>query len=288
MKDPYLSARERLSANFYLAPSDLSVVQFMKWARVAGAKGVGLTVAATSTHSPDELKAMAANEGLFISTLNSAGYFLFGCSGPRAAQEELNNRLIDAAARMGAQRLVVITGGVAASGRTLEEARAYVSQSLAELDKAAGAAGVRLALEPIHPVGLTNKGCVNSIAQAVAVVRTLPHTDLVIDLFHSYWDVDIWRLIDIAGDKVACVQVCNWNEPHPDAKPIRDLPAAGPMDVEGWLRKMIDDGYAGPIEFEMFDRDRGGRPVQALLVQAFKELNQILSSPNCRKVECMA
>lgn len=276
MSHLYAAARERLAANYYLAPPEVSVGQFLRWARDAGASGIGLTIAALAAHGASELKAMAADNGLFISTLNSAGYFLFSESDRCQAQDKLNGSLIEAAAEMGAGRLVVIAGGIAGSGLNLEQSRAKVAKSLVGFDEAAGKAGVRLALEPIHPVDLTNNGCINSIAQALSVAKELPNTDLIVDLLHSYWDDDIWRLQEIGGARIAAVQVCNWSEPHPDAKPVRKMLSAGPMDVTRWLRALIDGGFTGPIEFELFDRHRGGRAVPDILDQAFKELRAIL------------
>ncbi len=177
---------------------------------------------------------------------------------------------------MGAGRLVVIAGGIGGSGLTLEAARERVAQSLGALNERASAAGVRLALEPIHPADLTIKGCVNSIHQALELVQPLSSTDLVIDTFHSAWDADIWRLAELAGDKAAVVQVCNWYEPSPDEKPQRDLPSRGSMDLATWLRALVASGFAGPIEFEMFDRHRRGRTVPELLSTALRELREML------------
>lgn len=148
--------------------------------------------------------------------------------------------------------------------------------SLAALDQRAGAAGVRLALEPIHPVGLTIKGCVNSIAQALEIARSLLATDLVIDTFHSAWDPDIWRLTEIAGTKAAVVQVRNWYEPSPDEKPQRDLPSLGGMNLKDWQRALVASGYTGPIEFKMFDRHRRGRTVPDILNTGLHELREML------------
>jgi sugar phosphate isomerase/epimerase len=178
---------------------------------------------------------------------------------------------------MGAGRLVVIAGGMSGSGLTLEGARTQVTESLVALNGRAGAAGVRLALEPIHPADLTIKGCVNSIRQALEIVQPLSSTDLVIDTFHSAWDPDIWRLAELVGDKVAVVQVCNWYESSPDEKPQRDLPLSGAMDLAAWLHALVTDGYRGPIEFEMFDRHRRGRPVPQLLSAALHELREMLN-----------
>lgn len=276
MSKSQFSQRPRLAANYYLAPPELSVSEFMAAARQAGAEGVGLTLAALDTEGPQRLAALAADNGLFISSLNSAGYFLFADDAARRRQAALNTRLIAAAAHMQADRLVVIAGGMVGSGLTLEGARARVADELAALNEEAAAHGVRLALEPIHPADLTGKGCINSIRQALDLVGRLPATDIVVDTFHCAWDPDIWRLPGLAGGKLALVQVCNWFEPSPDEKPQRELPSNGLMDLAGWLRVLTAGGYGGVIEFEMFDRHRRGRAVREILSTALEELRGML------------
>jgi sugar phosphate isomerase/epimerase len=267
----------RLAANYYLAPPDMGVAEFMAHAKYAGAEGVGLTVASLNAHSPEQLAALARDNGLFISSLNSAGYFLFADAGAQAKQAELNKRLLDAAARMQSDWLVVITGGILDSGMSLEGARARVAEEIGRLDETAATAGIRLAVEPVHPVDLTAKGCINSIGQALKIVRGLPSTAIVVDIFHSAWDPDLWQLPALAGDKLAFVQVCNWYEPTADEKPQRDLPSAGVMDLAGWLSAMLRSGYRGTIEFEMFDRHRRGRAVPEILCHALEELRRYLA-----------
>jgi sugar phosphate isomerase/epimerase len=272
-----ISQRPRLSANYYLAPPSVRVADFMDDAKQAGAEGVGLTLAALGAQGPEALAQLAAEHGLFISSLNSAGYFLYADPAQCDRQRELNRRLIEAAARMRAGRLVVIAGGIAGSGLTLEAARLRVADALAALDAEAGAAGVRLALEPIHPADLTTKGCINSIRQALDIVRDLSSTDIVIDTFHTAWDPDIWREAVLGDPKLALVQVCDWYEPSPDEKPQRELPTLGFMDLREWLGAVKTSGYAGPIEFEMFDRHRRGRDVKVILTEALSFLHKALS-----------
>jgi sugar phosphate isomerase/epimerase len=266
----------RLAANYYLAPPGYAVARFMKDAKEAGADGVGLTVSALKAHEPEALAALAADHGVFISSLNSAGYFLFSDVANRERQQALNTRLIEAAARMRAGRLVIITGGILESGLTLEEARVRVAEGLMALDVEAGTVGVRLALEPIHPADLTIKGCVNSVRQALDLVRPLPSTDVVLDIFHSGWDPDIWLASTLSDPKLALVQACDWYEPSPDEKPQRTLPGHGCMDLRRWLATLAGSDYNGPIEFEMFDRHRGGRAVDKILTDAFGFLHGVL------------
>jgi sugar phosphate isomerase/epimerase len=265
-----------LAANYYLAPPGYAVAQFMKDAKEAGACGVGLTVSALKAHGPEALAALAADHGVFISSLNSAGYFLFSDTGKWQRQRELNTRLIEAAVRMKAGRLVVITGGILKCGLTLEAARARVAEALAALDEEAGAAGLRLALEPIHPADLTIKGCVNSVRQALDLVRPLPSTDVVLDIFHSGWDPDIWSAATLSDPKLSLVQVCDWYEPSPDEKPQRTLPGHGCMDLHRWLAALASSDYKGSIEFEIFDRHRDGRAVETILTEAFSFLRSVL------------
>jgi len=248
----------------------------MDYARKAGAKGIGLTFAALEAHGPEYLARLAAERGLFISSLNSAGYFI--CGGPAlcARQRELNKRLIDAAARMRAGRLVVIVGGIAEMGLTLEAARLKFGESLVYLDAEAQSAGVWLALEPIHPADLMSKGCINSIQSALNVVRNLPATDIVIDTFHSGWDHDIWIKAVLCNPKLALVQMCDWVEPSPDEKSQREVPGRGYMDLKGWLSSVKSRDYAGPIEYEMFDRHRRGRDVKVIMTEALGFLREAI------------
>ena len=273
MKTP-VSAR--LAANFYLAPMGYRVADFMRQARAEGAVGIGLTVAALDAEGAGGLASLAADHGLSVSSLNSAGYFLFGDATARARQEDLNKRLVEAAARMQAHRLVVIAGGIADSGLTLEDARVRVADALGKLDEAAGAVGVRLALEPIHPMDLAAKGCINSVQQALSLVRDLPSTDLVIDLYHTHWDAAIWRPEILDDPKLALVQVCDWLESGADRKPVRAVPGRGMMDIRRWLRLLNVSRYCGPVEFEMFDQQREGRPVDAILAEVFLALREAL------------
>ncbi|MCG6121519.1 MAG: sugar phosphate isomerase/epimerase [Microvirga sp.] len=275
-------AGAKIAANYYLAPPGYPVADFAAAAKSAGADAIGFTVAALDAEGPEGLARIAGEHGLDISTLNSAGYFTWTDPERARAQERENLRLVEAAARMGAHRLVVITGGTGGAGQSLETARARIVDGLSALSHRAQAHGVRLALEPIHPVDTIAKGCVNAIRDAVELCERLPALDLIVDLYHSAWDPDVWRLDEVAPGRVPVVQVCNWFEPGVDAKPERDLPAQGLMDVAGWLAALGAGGYRGYVEMEMFDRHRRGRPVEALLEAGLSQIATMLRRRDAR------
>jgi len=263
---------ERLAANYYLAPPGMGPAEFADLAVAAGFHGIAWTVRALDETDAHELGRIAANRGLFVSTLNSAGYFLWDDPGRVREQEALNARLVEAAAVMGAGHLVVITGGLAHGHRPLNLARARIAEGLADLAAQAAARGVRLALEPIHPMDLLAKGCINAIPHALALARGLPDVDLAIDLFHSGWDPALWTVLHTDRERVGVVQVCNAVEPNADAKPVRDLPGTGMWNVRAFVRHLIENDYAGAVEFELFDHHRRGRPVATLLETAAAQL----------------
>jgi sugar phosphate isomerase/epimerase len=250
-----------LSANQYVCPNDYGVERFLDEAVAAGFQQVALTRMALAEMSPAKLRRAIVDRGLSVTTLNSAGYFTWGDPDRRAAQEAENQSLVEAAVELEAGALCVITGGCAEQP-DLDTARACIRDCLAELDTIASAAGVRLGLEPIHPKDVATKGCINSIAQACALIASLEATGLIVDLFHSFWDTD---LMSVAADPDICaLQICNVT-----AEPKRSADLGdGMLDVSAIVRGFREAGYDGPVEFEIFAADHGQTNVAPILQAA--------------------
>src|SRR5215468_10764773 len=87
---------------------------------------------------------------------------LFGAGGRenfKAAIDD-NKRMIDEAAAIAAEGIVVIGGGLASGSRDLSDARAMFVEGLAAVLPHARACGVSLALEPMHPMYAADRGCI--------------------------------------------------------------------------------------------------------------------------------
>src|SRR6185437_956435 len=87
--------------------------------------------------------------GLSVSGVCRGGLFT---TGDTKAMLEDNRRAIDEAAALGAPNLVIVAGGIPAGSKDLPAARRIVADALALLTPYARAAGVTLALEPLHPM----------------------------------------------------------------------------------------------------------------------------------------
>lgn len=264
-----------LSFNYYICPETISLREFVRTVSATQAKAVGLTVRAVTENTLADIKTLLDDHGLAISSLNSAGYFLFDEPAKRAEQDRANKRLVAAAAELKAETLVVITGGLFHGAWQIETARARIADGLAELAECADGHGVHLGLEPIHPIGIGEKGCINTIDQARSLVDGLDHAGLVIDLFHSWWDPSISGVFDTALNKVRLVQICNVSRATIQGEPQRDLLDTGIVDVPLTLQSMRARGYAGYFEFELFPHHLHGRAVDGMVADVARQYARI-------------
>ena len=252
-----------LSINFYVCPPDLGLTQFCDLAERAGAQAVGLTLRALDEMPVPAIRALLSRHGLAVSSLNSAGYFLY-----EDATLARDACLIATAAELEAQTLVVIAGGVAHGTLALREARARVAEGIGELARAAARHGVNLGLEMIHPLGVLQKGCINTIASALALAREHDNLGLTLDFFHSWWDPDLYTLIETAVHKIRLVQFCNVAAPDDPAHFVREEAGHGLIDVAAILGEIRAAGFRGHFEFEMFPEHLRGRPAESMIEAA--------------------
>jgi sugar phosphate isomerase/epimerase len=173
-------------------------------------------------------------------------------AGRRAAIVE-NRRAVDEAAAIDAQCLVLIGGGLPKGSRDLAGAHAQVRDGLAALLPYARDAGVRLALEPLHPMYAADRACINTLAHANDLCDDLgDDLGIAVDVYHVWWDPDLAREIARAGKRIVTYHVCDWLVPTTDFLTDRGMMGDGVIDLRG-IRALVEDaGYAGLIDVEIF------------------------------------
>lgn len=200
---------------------------------------------------------LAADAGLRVSSLCRGGFLTADGEAGRAALED-NRRAIDEAAGLGTDCLVMVVGGLPPGSRDLIGARQRVADALTELAPYAGERGVRLALEPLHPMYCADRAVLSTLGQALDLAEPFPvrQVGVVVDTFHIWWDPDVWRQIERAGDRIASFQVCDFLTPLPaDVLLGRGMMGDGHIDFPPLRRAVERAGYPGDIEVEIFNAE---------------------------------
>lgn len=173
-----------------------------------------------------------------------------------------NRRAVDLAARLGAACFVLVVGAMPPRSRDIGAARGQVAEAVARLLDHARAAGVRLALEPLHPMYAGDRACVNTLAQALDLCQAIepdppcdgPWLGVAVDVYHVWWDPDLARQIARAGQagRIFGFHVCDWLVPTRDLLTDRGMMGDGVVDLPGIRRLVEAAGYGGAVEVEIF------------------------------------
>jgi sugar phosphate isomerase/epimerase len=196
-----------------------------------------------------------------------------------------NRRAIDQAAELGAACFVIVSGSLPPGSRDLSAARSAVEEGTAILLEHARGAGVRLALEPLHPRYAGDRCCINTLAQAIDLVaRVEPAADaapmlgLALDVYHLWWDPDLAEGVARAGAmrRIFAFHVCDWLVPTGDLVTDRGMMGDGVIDIRGIRRLVEDAGYAGSVEVEIFSAENWWkRPAGEVLAQCAARLQEV-------------
>ena len=209
-------------------------------------------------------KRALADSGVEAPVFCSAG-FLTACD-PEAFAKALddNRRRFEQAAELGAKTIVTLTGGLVpeTSGRgpgtpDLDTARKRAFDGLASLAPDARAAGVRLALEPLHPMVCGLRSVLSTLADANDWLDRLDADDvfaLTVDSYALWWDPALEREITRAGARLASFHVSDWLPETRDVRLDRGMPGDGLIDnrkIRSWVEQA---GFDGMIEVEIFSK----------------------------------
>ncbi|RVG71271.1 sugar phosphate isomerase/epimerase family protein [Sinorhizobium meliloti] len=196
--------------------------------------------------------------GLKLTGLCRGGFF----PGPDASGREKaiddNRRAVDEAAELGADCLVLVAGGLPGGSKNIDAARRMVVEGIAAVLPHARAAGVPLAIEPLHPMYAADRACVNTLGQALDICETLgPGVGVAIDVYHVWWDPDLANQIARAGKMKAILahHICDWLVPTKDMLTDRGMMGDGVIDLKGIRRRIEAAGFHGAQEVEIFSAD---------------------------------
>jgi sugar phosphate isomerase/epimerase len=214
------------------------------------AAGVGWVAPWRHQLTPDSPRILR-EAGLRVSSLCRGGFF----TAPGADDD--NRRAVEQAAELGAPVLVLVCGPPVDGD--LPAARAAIAAAIERLQPFAADHGVRLGIEPLHPMMVGERSAIVTLGEALELARSLG-TGVIVDAYHVFWDPRLEEELAGARGLIAGYHVSDWLVPTADVLAGRGLMGDGIIDLPR-LQALVDAaGYDGPVEVEVINPALAGMP----------------------------
>ncbi|MEV8148236.1 sugar phosphate isomerase/epimerase [Arthrobacter sp. NPDC080073] len=247
----------------------------------AGIRHIGLWIEPVEAIGIARTQQLLNDTGLSVSSVCRTG-FLADKEGAelRSALDGVK-RALDLSREVGSPMLTLIAGGLPAHDRSIQHAEVRLRAAIEELEPYARDAGVRLALEPLHPLFVGTRSIVTTIAQALRIIADFPEdtVGLLIDAYATSWDSRFHDDVLAAGPRIAGYQVSDFALPLPGPENMngRLFPGDGDIDFAPLTASIRRAGYTGPIEVEIFNDDIWKLPLETIIDRTVAGFNRCVS-----------
>lgn len=214
-----------------------------------------------------------SDRGLRVSSVCRGGMFTHNDAATRRAILDDNHRAVDQARELNAECLVLVCG--AATGRDLDGARSQILDGIAGLEPYARDAGVRLAIEPMHPMMASTRSAITSLREANDIVEKIGSAavGIALDSYHVWWDISLADEAQRAAQAIFGVQLADWATPVNDELTSRAMPGDGCIDLAAFSRTV--SSYAGLIEVEVLSSFWWAQPAADTVEAAVRGLRRV-------------
>lgn len=208
---------------------------------------------------------LVKENGLRVSSLCRGGFLTATTDKGRREALDDNRRAIDEAHELGTDLLVLVVGGLT-RGQSISDARAAIPATVAQLAPYAQEAGVRLGLEPMHPMFAADRAVISTLNDALGMAEATGYDSVgvVVDTYHIWWDSQVHDAIDAIGasGRLVSYQVSDWALPlAADVLASRGVMGDGYIDFADLTESVAATGYSGDVEAEIFNADLWAMPV---------------------------
>ncbi|MFB7554914.1 sugar phosphate isomerase/epimerase family protein [Streptomyces brevispora] len=238
----------------------------------AGIDKVGLWRAPVQEYGVERTAQLLADSGLSVTSLCRGGFLTDLDPAGRSRALDDNHAALDEAAGLSTDTLVLVSGGLPAGDKDLYGARERIADALGELAPYAAERGVRLAIEPLHPMFASDRCVVSTLSQALDLAERFPadQVGVVVDTYHLWWDDQAPAQIARAGaaGRIHSFQLADWITPLPAGVLVgRGQLGDGCVDFRTFRAAVEAAGFDGPIEVEIFNEDLWARDGSEVLAE---------------------
>jgi sugar phosphate isomerase/epimerase len=220
----------------------------------SGVKGITVWRDALAGRKIRETADMLRDNGLSIVSLCRGGFFPGAEKEKRKAAIDDNRKAIEEAFELGTDKIVLVCG--ADPAQPLKESRKQIFEGISSLLTDAKAAGVKLAIEPLHPMYADTRSAINTLAQANDMAESIDskYVGVAVDVYHLWWDPGLKKEIIRCGKNknILAFHICDWKSPTVDMLNDRGLMGEGCIPIRK-IRSWVEEaGFNGFIEVEIF------------------------------------
>jgi sugar phosphate isomerase/epimerase len=220
-----------------------------------GVSGITLWRQALEGRDLGAVARQTRDAGLDVVSLCRGGFFPAATASARQTAIDDNLKAIEQAHAVGAPLVVLVCGAV--PGQSLVESRKQIADGMAAVLPAAEQAGVKLAIEPLHPMYADDRSAVNTMRQAHEICDALGSPKAVgiaVDVYHVWWDPELKAQIDLAGQtgRLHAFHICDWRTPTTDLLNDRGLMGEGCINIKEISDWVDATGFTGYREVEIF------------------------------------
>lgn len=261
----------RFSIN-QMTVKQLSLPELVEECGRSGVVNVGLWREPVQAYGLEATAKLVRDAGLTVTTLCRGGFLTAIDPDERATALDDNRRAVEEAATLGTDTLVLVSGGLPAGSKDLHGARERIADALAVLGPYAEDHGVKLAIEPLHPMFASDRCVVSTLAQALDLAERFParQVGVTVDTYHIWWDDNAPAQIARAGagGRIHTFQLADWITPLPEGVLNgRGQIGDGSIDMREWLGYVEAAGYTGAVEVELFNDQLWARDGRELLAE---------------------
>ena len=220
----------------------------------AGVRGITVWRDALDGRNIKKAGELLRENDLTIVSLCRGGFFAHKDISKREQAIDENKKAIEEAAELGTLMLVLVCG--ADPCQSLEESRKQIRDGIAAIIPGASAAGIKLTIEPLHPMYADTRSAINTLAQANDMAEELnsPWVGVAVDVYHLWWDPFLEKEIKRCGEhgNLSAFHICDWKVPTTDMLLDRGLMGEGCIPVRK-IRSWVEAaGFNGFNEVEIF------------------------------------
>jgi sugar phosphate isomerase/epimerase len=220
----------------------------------AGIHGITIWRNVLKNQKLNDTRKMLEDYGMQVVSVARGGFFASADKNKRRSATEDNLRAVYEAGAVGAPLLILVCG--ADKRQSLEKSREQIMEGIIRILPLAQDAGVKLAIEPLHPMYAGDRSAVNTMAQANKMTKAVNSglLGVAVDVYHLWWDDKLKEEIHRCGQngKLFAFHISDWNVPATDFLNDREIMGNGCInisEIRGWTEEA---GFSGFNEVEIF------------------------------------